>query len=288
MALVVEDGFETLLPAAEVLARYGKKAESADFIRRRIRAVPWDADAKLQLARTLSTGSLEWEQSLSAIVADTQAAYYLRAEAAGLGAHHSLGAPSGTELALLSSGRVTPDAAAKPFQVEARIQAARETTDLKVKLRLWREALAIAPADERVRAGTVDAALALRRDSLALAVHHAGELAAQHGYIPEPIYPNVRRRPAPSAQLTDAQRATQAEALAAAAERLDDPLAAQTHLRAAIELATGAHRAELERHLDGLVAEETRLALNALRQPTIKDGTEQDRVVRPQIFRSAK
>jgi thioredoxin-like negative regulator of GroEL len=53
MALVVEDGFETLLPAAELLGKYGKTAESAEFIRRRMKAAPWDSEAKVQLARTL-------------------------------------------------------------------------------------------------------------------------------------------------------------------------------------------------------------------------------------------
>ena len=53
MALVVEDGFDTLLPAGELLGKYGKTAEAADFIRRRVKAVPWDSEAKVQLARTV-------------------------------------------------------------------------------------------------------------------------------------------------------------------------------------------------------------------------------------------
>ena len=50
MTLVVEDGFETLPPAAELLGKYGKTAEAADFLRKRIRAVPWDARAGVHQA----------------------------------------------------------------------------------------------------------------------------------------------------------------------------------------------------------------------------------------------
>ena len=67
MALVVDnasgDGFETLLPAAELLGKYGKTAESADFIRRRMKAAPWDSEAKVQLARTLPKDSTEREHA---------------------------------------------------------------------------------------------------------------------------------------------------------------------------------------------------------------------------------
>ena len=56
MALVAGDEFESLLPAAQLLAKYGKIAEAADFALRRIKAAPWDACAKMQLARTLAAG----------------------------------------------------------------------------------------------------------------------------------------------------------------------------------------------------------------------------------------
>jgi hypothetical protein len=81
MALVLEDGFDTFLPAAELLGKYGKTAEATDFIRRRIKAVPWDAEAKVQLARTMPSGAAGREPLLAAAVTDTQAAYRLRAEA---------------------------------------------------------------------------------------------------------------------------------------------------------------------------------------------------------------
>ena len=302
MALVLEDGFDTFLPAAELLGKYGKTAEAADFIRRRIKAVPWDSAAKVQLARTMPAGAAAREPLLSFAVNDAWAAYPLRAEAARLSAPHPLAGTAGTELALLASRAIAPDAAAKPYQVEARMEAAREAADPEVKLRLWREALALAPADERVRLGALRAALALRRDSLALALEQ-GRPQGQTEYNAEVPYYNRRGRYSPhrppgaasilpQTQLTDPERATLAESLAAAAERVDDLNSAQSHLRAAIDL-RAAHqnegeRAALVRHLNQLVAEQDRRVKNAARQPVIKNVIEQDQRVRPRIPRRAQ
>ena len=82
MALVADDPFDTLLPAAELLAKYAKTADAADFLRRRIRAVPWDSDAKARLARTLPAGVAERAQLLASAINDSQAAYRVRADAA--------------------------------------------------------------------------------------------------------------------------------------------------------------------------------------------------------------
>jgi tetratricopeptide (TPR) repeat protein len=276
MALVVEDGFDTLLPAAELLGRYGRTAASADFLRRRVTAEPWDAEARLQLARTAPAGSPERERLLTAALADSQAPYQTRAEAARLIAPRSVPVAAGSELALLSSGSITPEAATQPYQVEARIDAARAVASADVKLRLWQEALAIAPADEPVRSGALRAAIGLRRDSLALAL--AQGASSRNGPASTVL---------PQAPLNDDERATIAEALGAAAQRLDDLPTAQTYLRAAIELRPPDQRSALVRTLDSLRAELDRRARNAARQPAIKNVIEQDRVVGPRIPRSA-
>jgi hypothetical protein len=267
MTLVVEDGFETLPPAAELLGKYGKTVEAADFLRKRVRAVPWDAAAKVHLAGTLPSGGAARERLLVSAVTDSQAAYELRGEAARMGAARGLASLSGTELALLSLTVVSPDAAAKPYQVEARIDAAGKAADIGVKLRLWQEALAIAPEDARVRLGTLRAALAAGRDNLALAIH---------SNAPQ------------ETQLTGAERASIAEALAAAAERLDDLNSAQTYLGVAIQLCPPNQRDSLQRKSHALTAELQRRAKNAARQPVIKTVIEQDTVVRPRILRSAQ
>ena len=273
-----DDGVETLPLAAELLVRYGKSAEAADFLRRRLKAVPWDADAKLHLARLLLPANAERAQVLDDAINNSQAAYRLRAEAARMAAGRSSAAPAGTELSLLASPSVSPAAAAKPFQVEARVEAARETYDAGTKLRLWQEALAIAPEDLRVRLGTLRAAIAAGRDSLALALEPG----------PGPMRYGRPYSPPKAGELTDDERASVAEALAGAAERLDDLVAAQSHLRAAIELRPPDQRQALMRRLDAITAEQDRRAKNTSRQPAVRNVIEQDHAVGPRIPRSAQ
>ncbi len=278
MALVLEDGFETLSPAAELLSKYGKTAEAADFLRRRVKAVPWDAAARVVLAATIPTGNAERGQLLGAAVTDSQAEYRLRAAAARIGGGRGSAALAGTELALLPSAAISPAAAAKPYQVEARIEAAHNASDPSVQLQLWQEALAIAPDDARVRLGALRAALAAGRDSLALAIEQAR---------PQP-QSQFRANPPQETQLTDAERTSLAESLAAAAERLDDLRTAQNHLRTALNLLPPNRRAALERRVAALAAEMQRRAKNTARQPAVQNVIEQDHVVRPRILRSAQ
>ena len=296
MALVTDDAFESLLPAADVLSKFGKTAEAAQFIRRRITAAPWDAAAKVQLARTLSAGSTERRQLLAAVVTDTQAPYKLRAEAARMSAPQTFAEAAGTELALLASGVVTANAAAKPYQIESRMEAARQASDSDAKLRLWLEALAIAPADERVRLGALRTAISLRRDSLTMALARTGEQRAAEFEAETPFAPRRVGRwhqatnvaaVLPQMQLGDQERATLAESLAGAAERLDDLDQAAAYLRAAITLRPTNQRDVLESRLKSIVAEQDRRARNAARQPVVRNVIEQDQIVRPRIVRSA-
>jgi thioredoxin-like negative regulator of GroEL len=289
MALVSEEGFDSLPRAAGLLAQYGKTAEAADFVRRRIKAVPWDSDAQLQLARNLPGASPERTSILAAVISDSLAPYRLRAEAARIAGPNS-GAAPGSELALLSSAAVTPEAASKPYQVEARIDAAHRISSPEVQLRLWREALAIAPADERLRLGALRAAIGLRRDSLTLALTRTGreqapEFSSGALESPQPFYGGFRLSPdvLPGNPLSDDERASIAEAISAAAERLDDLPAAQDYLRTAIRLRPEAQRPALQRKLDALTAEQQRRSQNAQRQPAIKNVIEQDHAVRPMI-----
>jgi hypothetical protein len=233
-------------------------------------------------------------------VTNSQALYELRAEAARMSAPHPIAGVSGSELALLSSAGITPDAAAKPYQVEARIEAARGASDPQVRLGLWLEALAIAPTGQRVRLGAMRAAIALRRDSLALALDQSPE-QPQMGFGGAPYYTRRGRyspyRPEtasvlPQAQLTGDERGTLAESLAAAAERLDDLNTAQSYLRQAIALRPPPNQSDAQRDaltlkLDALIAEQNRRAQNAARRPVVKNVIEQDQVVRPRIPRSA-
>ena len=77
------------------------------------------------------------------------------------------------------------------------------------------------------------------------------------------------------------------EALAAAAERLDDLKAAQSYLGLAIQLRPPNQRDSLQRKVQMLTSELQRRSKNAARQPVVKTVIEQDIVVRPRILRSA-
>jgi Tfp pilus assembly protein PilF len=298
MVLVVDNGFDTLLPAAELLGKYGRTADAAGFIRKRVQGVPWDSEAKVQLARTLPPASAERTRLLAEAVTDSQAEYKLRAEAARLAAQQPVAAVAGTELALLSSNTIAPDASARANQVEARIDAARGAADPQVQLRFWREALALVPTDGRVRLGALRASLALRRDNLSLALAQAGVQAPPEftGEFDDntpigrslPYRRQGRLSVLNDSQLTDPERATLNEALAAAAERLDDLNAAQNYLRAAIDLRPAGQRPPFARQLNALVAEQERRSKNAARQPVIRNNLEQAQVVRRRIARSAQ
>jgi hypothetical protein len=225
MSLVMDDGFDTLVPAAELLSKYGKNAEAEDFLRRRIKAVRWDADAKVRLARMLPAASPERKQLLAVAAVDSQEPYAVRAAAAG----------------------TTPE------------DAAHQTNDPQARLRLWRDALAMNPENTRIRLGAVRAALAVQRDSLALALGSGLQ----------------------QLELSDL------EALAGAAERVDELSAAQLYLQTAI----GQHppdRDALVRRLELLIAEQDRRAKNMARQPAVKNVIEQDHVVRPRVAGSAQ
>ena len=210
-----------------------------------------------------------------------------------MAAPRPVAAVAGTELALMSSASVTPDAATKPYQVETRLEAARAAANQEVQLRLWREALKLAPADERARVGALRAAIGLRRDSFARALVQAGN-GPEVGFDEDAPYRYQRyRQPGtasilPEAQLTDEERANLAESLAAVAERLDDLPAAQRYLQAAMELRPLAQRDALKRHVNTLAAEQDRRTKNTARQPAIKNVIEQGEIVRPRISRSAQ
>ena len=262
MTLVVEDGFETLPPAAELLGKYGKTPEAADFLRRRVRAVPWDAAATVHLART----SLRRRQRgafLTSAVTDSQAAYEFRAEAARMGGTWA-GIAVGYRTRVVVSGRRKSRCCRQTISWK-RIDAGK-AADIGIRLRLWRGARHRAGGRER-SPWSLRAALASGRDSLALAIRS-----------------NTPQEP----QLTDAERASIAEALAAAAERLDDLNSAQSYLGVAIQLRPPNQRDSLQRKFQNITAELQRRAKNAARQPVVRDVIEQDTVVRPRILRSAQ
>ena len=144
MALVAGEPFETLTPAAELLAKFGRKTEAIEFWEARVKAVPWDTDASVQLAQ-LKNDSV----ALRRLASDQQVRYESRAKAAGT--TNATGLGSG-ELDLLASNTpISAAAAEKPYFYHARVKAAAQTNDSASRIRLLRGAVVIDPVPTAAR-----------------------------------------------------------------------------------------------------------------------------------------
>ena len=151
MNLVAGQPFENLTAAGDLLMKMGHPAEAADSYGLRLKAVPWDADAQLKLAKAEAAANTQRNDALrlfTALVISPSAAYAKRASAAeSLGA---LKAPApgqvSAELGWLVRGG--PAAASEsPGFYYARLRAAREAADPAAKIRLLLDAIAIRPED---------------------------------------------------------------------------------------------------------------------------------------------
>src|SRR5205807_6014879 len=98
----------------------GHPTEAIEFLKQRVQAVPWDFDARFQLAQITKD-----VDALRAITQSNDAPYQVRAEAALRAG--PLNASSG-ELNTLSSPPVATAAAEKPYYYAARIEAAAAAT----------------------------------------------------------------------------------------------------------------------------------------------------------------
>jgi hypothetical protein len=172
--LVSSEPFVDLLPAADLLEKYGHKSEAATYIEDRVRAVPWDAEARLRLGR-----------DLTAIVTSPNVAYRIRVDAANRGAAGGEG-----ELALLARGRITAAEANHPFYFDARLAAAANTGDATARMAILLDAVAVHPERREpllplfqaaYRAGRFDLAMeAARRSPSPTTLADARELAAAY------------------------------------------------------------------------------------------------------------
>ena len=153
--------FENLTAAGDLLVKMGHPAEAADFYGLRLKAVPWDADAQLKLAKAEAAANTQRNdaiQLLTALVSSPNAAYAKRASAAeSLGALKA-SAPGQVSAELGWLVRGGPAAAAEsPGFYYARLRAAREAADPHDKIRLLLDAIAIRPEDFSQRAARLRA-----------------------------------------------------------------------------------------------------------------------------------
>ena len=311
MTLVVGEPFENLSDAAELLNRTGHPAEALPFISDRVRAVPWDLAAKVQLGKLLVATGKDRDQGirmLRATAESNDAPYETRAAAARF-----LGESKATELAtgaaelnLLSGQAPIPAASAeKPYFYYARLAAAAQSSDAAIKLRLLEGAAAIDPDSddpklmvfsEAYRAKRYQSAIAavyplILRGGITVPVEQQEKLLAlggedqyQNRYYAEQFLNGVvrygRHAAAPS-MLDPSRRAVIARELADSYSKLNMPREAAVYYRIALQLDKA--DAEAKTQLTSLEAQLEQQRANRQRRPVITVNLEQDHAVRPRL-----
>jgi tetratricopeptide (TPR) repeat protein len=160
---------------------------------------------------------------------------------------------------LLASGAPIPPAAAeKPYFYYARVKAAGQANNNDVRLRLLRAALEINPDAAPPRLPLFRAAVALGRESLALAA--------------------ISERMETWGEGT--QRARLLREMGEAYRKLERPQEAKMFFEQAQRLDPSV---PVRKQLDAIAADAKRTAANALRRPDIAVRLEQDRIVRPRL-----
>src|SRR5262249_7741110 len=127
--------FENLLESGRLLAKTGHPAEAQEFLKLRVQAVPWEDEARLELARTQLALRQQTQaaENLQRIVLSRHTAFDVRTEAAAEQgkAGSSPAATTGTRELDLLSGRVALTAASADatYFFAARLAAADKISD---------------------------------------------------------------------------------------------------------------------------------------------------------------
>ena len=134
MTMVVGEPFENLVDAANLLVRTGHAQEARPFLEQRVKAVPWDTSARVQLAKVTGANDV-----LKALAAASEVPYETRAAA------------------------VAPAPGEKPYAYFERLAAAAQAKEAASRVRLLQGAIAIDPAPERPKLDLIRAAIEARR-----------------------------------------------------------------------------------------------------------------------------
>ncbi|HEY2381759.1 MAG TPA: hypothetical protein VGK48_11330 [Terriglobia bacterium] len=171
--------FDHLIASARVFSENAHPSEAQPFLKVRVQAVPWDYEARLELAKVeaaLNQLTLAMDD-LQKIVSASAAPYDIRTQAAQEQAKNGTAPADSTgsrELDVLSNR--TPRTAANtdaPFFFAARLAAAEQSNDPNVKVQLLLNAIAERPDDMTVQRSLFSAAMAARQYRVALAVDSA-------------------------------------------------------------------------------------------------------------------
>ena len=162
MNRVAGQPFENLVAAGDLLVKMGHPAEATEFYALRMKAVPWDDDARLKLAQAEAAANTQRNDAIQLLISVTSSpnANYAK-RAAGAESLAALKAPApslgSAELEWLIRGG--PVAAAEsPGFFYARLRAAREAAVVATQIRLLLDAIALRPEDFSQRFGASPAA----------------------------------------------------------------------------------------------------------------------------------
>jgi hypothetical protein len=283
MEMLAGEPFETLPAAAELLERFDKMAEAAEFYERRVKAVPWDTESREKLSELRRS-----VPDLTTIAGDRNAAYPVRVAAAVAlrnagGAAISTGA---SDLDLLASTTTLTEAAVnRPYWFRARVEAAAAATDPAVKTRLLLAALATNPEPAEPRIELFRIALAQRRYQLAVSsVATWNPQAANTDLAPERVPEWIVSRFLGGASLGAADRAEVARGLGDAHQRLNDPPAALYYYQLSLALASRQpQQAGVEQNIRAMREAIALRKANEQRRPVVMRNVEQPHIVRPRL-----
>ena len=304
MTQVAGEPFSNLVDAASLLETYKHPGEAVEFLETRVRAVPWDGEARMRLGRVRVAAGRERDRGvelLRAVAQSNDVAYDTRSSAARALGEAKAGPLTGTsaELILLASGTNAPADAEKPYFYDARMAAAKQTSDAAVRMRLLSGAAAIRPDAWEPKRDLFRAAFDAKRYQTAI--------AALSPLLADRPFTQALQQEAPPEQssegnaasddeaggrwyadqflsglgLEDAERAALARNLAQAYQALDRALPAAVVWRMARQLDPS--DAVTKRQIEALQIREALARQNVLRRPVIKAALEQDHLVQPRL-----
>lgn len=257
VTLTVGEPFENLPEAVHVLEDRGLKAEAANYALEWKTAVPWDDNAQLAFARLKADAKL-----LDAVRRAPSAPYSIRVQAARSMRDLSVPIAGSDELSLLTHKLISVAEASQPFYVEARLDAAAQSSDPAAQTTLYQEAIAFDPSLQDARLQLAEAAFARKHDALALAAFESYREAAQSAAN----YMSVER--------LAAEAETRRRNWSAALEYYGNLLNRETD---------PTRRAALMKARDGAALKQKLQVANQTRSPVVTDNVTQPVVVKPKL-----
>ncbi len=306
LVVVVGSPFENLDPAAALLEKTGHAAEAVEFLDQLVKATPWEPSFRLRLAKARIAAAQEVNSArdtLVKIASGKESPYSIRVDAVAALAGARPGAEFGSgELKLLAGDvhGISPASADQPFFYDARLKAAENQADSRLKLELLEKALADTPARDTARIPLFNAASRLHADEYALAAVEqllrgqlllrtpAGENTGEDEIISsEESETGQEEAPSPATVSTRhplQQQAQIVESVADAMVRLGRLKEALPYLELSKKLEkTAPRRKEISEKISDVKNRLRREQLNLARQPILHEGLDQDRQVRPRV-----